>query len=97
MKTSEIIKEVWKDRRPEFKKDHIILRSMYYGSRFGHINKFIEEAKKDFPGIDVDSIEIVQYGGRHYKGTFGVEFTIAPDSHPLEGYREVPTTEYKIN
>lgn len=95
MNTSEIIKEVWKDRRLEFQKDHVILRSLYYGSSVGHINKFIEEAKKDFPGIDVDKIEIIQYGGRHYAGTFGIEFQVKPDSNPLEGYREVSTTELK--
>jgi len=90
-----IIKEVWKDRRPEFKKDRIIIRTLCYGSSIGYINQLVEQAKKDFRGVDVDSIEIVQYGGRHYAGTYGIEFDVEPDTFMLIGYREVPTTEYK--
>ncbi len=89
----QIIKEVWKDRRPEFSKDRIIIRSNCYGSSIGYINKLVDEAKKDFKGIDVDSINIVHYGGRHYAGTFGIEFDVPPDTFMLIGYSEVSNTE----
>ncbi len=91
-----IIKEVWKDRRPEMKehiKDRIIIRSNCYGSSIGYINKLVEQAKKDFKGIDVDSIKVVCYGGRRYAGTFGIEFDVPPDTYMLIGYDEVSNTE----
>lgn len=96
MTEKDIIKEVWKDRRPEFQKDHIIIRSLRYGSSIGYFNKLVEQAKKDFPNINVESIEVVQYGGRHYARTYGIEFSVKPNEYPLKGYREVPTTEYKL-
>lgn len=54
----------------------IILRSNTYASNLQYFLNLLDEARKDFPQIDLkpEDIEIVHYGGRHYRRTFGIEF-----------------------
>jgi hypothetical protein len=49
-----------------------------------------EEAKKDFPFLDTEEIEIVQYRGTKYpnRSSFGIEFRLWQDK-PVPQYKEI--------
>jgi hypothetical protein len=49
-----------------------VIRSNTYGSNFGKFVQFYNEAKKDFPSLEVEDVEIVKYGGNRYTKTFGI-------------------------
>jgi hypothetical protein len=66
-----------------------VIRTNTYTSMLSHLIMLFEEAKKDFPGIDVASVSVKQYGGRRYKHTFGIEFN--------PGKKEIPGTYEKIH
>ena len=55
------------------------IRDNYYGSRPDKFSEMLEEARKDFPGKEVEYAEVHKFGGQSYKGTFGITFSVACD------------------
>ena len=53
------------------------------------------EAKQDFPCLSDGDIRVVQYGGRHYAGTFGIEFDLPEDTQLPEGYESINQLEVR--
>jgi hypothetical protein len=49
----------------------------------------------DFPDIDADP-EVIQYGGRRYKGTFGLEVIVPQGTAVPDEYEEIGQVEYKL-
>jgi len=82
----EIIKEKWVNK--ECDTVHIIIRTNCYTSRFDHFVKLKEILDIDFPNIELNS-EIVQYKGKHYKGTFGLETRIPINSVVPKEYKKI--------
>lgn len=72
-----IIKEFCEDGRTA------VIRENNYGSGLDKFMRLFEEAQKDFPGLLYENVSVVKYGGRRYKGTFGIEFetSSAPNSY----------------
>ena len=72
---------------------HCIIRTTHYGSSLGYINRLVAEARKDFPCLSDDDIEIKHYAGMRYKRTFGIEF-IAPREQSIpDTYRPIAHLE----
>lgn len=73
----------------------LIVRATNYGSHLDKFDGFFDTMAADAltfePPIELDrgDVEIVQYGGERYKGTFGMEVSI-PAGHviPLEYTRQ---------
>lgn len=70
-----------------------VLRENNYTSTLDKFVRLFEEAQKDFPGLLHSAVEIVQYGGRSYKHTFGIEF-MANDAPAV--YSRITNPEYKL-
>lgn len=68
-----------------------ILRREDYSHRLNKIIELYDEARRDFPNLPLADVEIVQYGGRRYRRTFGIEFTL--DTPIPAGYVEVAQVE----
>lgn len=69
------------------------IRIRTYASSLKHFLEMAEIAKKDYPTLEDKDIEIVQYGGKSYKRTFGIEFNV---QEPTEDYTKVPYLEAKL-
>jgi len=68
-----------------------VIREDAYGSQWSKFKRLVNEAKKDFPDLNEDDVEIIHFGGERYAKTFGIEFytVYAPDS-----YSEISQLEY---
>jgi hypothetical protein len=53
-----------------------------------------EEAKKDFEDLTPDNIQVVVFGGRHYAGTYGIEFDVPPYAEAPKEYSEIRVLEF---
>lgn len=89
----ELTKE--KNIHKKYKTIRVIIRTNCYTSTFSHFLMLKSVLDKDFPDVDIDP-EIIQYGGRHYKRTFGLEFTLPQGSSVPQEYDEVGQLEYKL-
>ena len=89
----EIIKE--KNIHKKYKTIRIIIRTNCFTSTFKHFVMLKAILDGDFPDIDVEP-EVTHYGGRHYKGTFGLEFTLPMGSPVPQEYEEIGQVEYKL-
>lgn len=89
----EIIKE--KYIHSDYKTIRIIIRTNCYVSMFSHFVMLKAELDKDFPGIEFDP-DIKHYGGRHYKGTFGLEFTLPAGTSVPREYKKIRNVEYTL-
>jgi hypothetical protein len=54
----------------------IIIRTETYNYSVEHIMDMFDELQKDFHNLLEKDVNIVKYGGRYYKGTYGLEFII---------------------
>jgi hypothetical protein len=75
----------------EYRDCIVVLRTKTYAKTLGYFVELFNEAKKDFPQLDPDNVQVVKYGGRYYKGTMGIEFEIVGDK-PVD-YREIVELE----
>ena len=57
-----------------------ILRTDIYAHSLGHLRMLFDEAKKYFPSLKVDDVEVVKYDGRRYARTMGIEFSSTADA-----------------
>lgn len=69
-----------------------VIRSNTYAHEWEYFKNLINEAKKDYPTLDEDKIEIVQYAGERYKRTYGIEFRV--EEKPKEEYFRIRKLEY---
>lgn len=81
------IREIFYHEKTKTKR--FVIRTDCYNSELSHFMLLFQEAKKDFPDLKEEQIEIKHYGGRCYKGTYGIEFTIDP--------KVIPTTYEQIH
>lgn len=73
---------------------HCVLRTESYSHTLAHIEMLFEEAKKDFPSLKPEDVELVYYGGERYARTNGIEF-IVPNGAPVpEEYQPIAHLEY---
>lgn len=87
--SKQMIKEYF--RFPEGNPVRFIVRRPDYGSKVEDINELAEIAKRDFPQLDDNVLDLIHYGGQRYKGTYGIEFNL--DTAPPSDYREISQVE----
>ena len=72
-----------------------VLRTNTHGHSLAFFKRLQREIFRDFNcEIPEDELEIVHYGGRSYRGTFGIEFILAGEKHPA--YDEISRLELKL-
>ena len=71
-----------------------IIRSSHYGNDLDMLVRFYNEAVLDYPNLKIEDVRVVKYGGRYYKGTFGIEFNVG--YYAPESYRRVPQLEFTM-
>lgn len=71
-----------------------VVRKRSYGSYLSDIEELYQVAKADFPHLQREAVTVVKYGGRHYKGTFGIEFRKLGPAH--NSYRQVRQLEVTL-
>jgi len=64
-----------------------VVRTDAYDHTLRFFLHLFKEAKKDFPILSTEDVEITRFGGQHYKGSFGIEFSA----------KAVPESYRKIN
>lgn len=57
-----------------------ILRTDTYAHSLGYFKMLFDEAKKYFPLLKVDDVEVVKYAGCRYARTMGIEFSSNADA-----------------
>ncbi len=72
-----------------------VIRTNIYGSQLSHFMNLFNEAKKDFPDLKPEEVDIKQFGGRRYKRTFGIEFDRPEESVP-ETYNRIENLEHTL-
>lgn len=70
-----------------------IVRWRSYTSSLDVILEAVEEAKKDFPWLTPEHIEVIKYGGDSIKRTWGIEFNV----HDLESIPNDYTPLHQIH
>jgi hypothetical protein len=65
-----------------------IITSRYYNDSFAHFLFLVGIAKKTFPELKDEDIEIKHYTGRFRKGHNGIEFSVERDTIP-DDYQEL--------
>ena len=95
-----IIREVLKHDPIKHKgmpaQNRIIVRSNTYGSNMEHFQQLYDAAKVDFPHLTPKIADIKHYGGRHYKGTYGIEFNVDAEIAVPVNYKEISEVEYTL-
>jgi hypothetical protein len=71
--------------------DVCVIRTDSYAHNLEHILNLCSEASRDFPELEPDMIQVVQYGGDRYARTFGIEFH--PGKQPPASYTEIDKLE----
>jgi len=69
-----------------------VIRTNTYGHTWEYFNTLVNEAKKDYPTLNENEVEIVQYAGEHYKRTYGIEFRV--EDEPKDEYFRIRKLEY---
>ena len=68
------------------------IRTNTYVHTWEYFNTLINEAKKDYPTLKENEVEIVQFAGECYKRTYGIEFKV--ETQPKEEYFRINSLEY---
>lgn len=88
----EIIKEFLKDEHDIPNRTGVcVIRTNTYAKNIQYFNELHSVAIRDFPTLKPETIEVVHYGGIHYKRTFGIEFVITAD--PPNDYKCIDALE----
>lgn len=69
-----------------------VLRTRTYAHTLKFFMGLVEVAKKDFPDLKDEDIEIVHFEGKRYRGQFGIEFKVDSENVPKE-YDEIHKLE----
>ena len=69
-----------------------VIRTDTYAKSVEHIMYLYRIASKDFPHLMQEDFSIAHYGGRRYKGTYGIEFNVNMSSN-TEDYRQIKNME----
>lgn len=66
-----------------------IIRSNGYGNSLQEILDFFEEAKKDFPNLTPNQVNVVYYGGQWFTRFYGIEFQVPFGVQVPCSYKEI--------
>ena len=56
----------------EFANKRVVLRTNTYGHSLAFLDELFTEAKKDFPALKRDDVEVVEFGGDRIKRMFAI-------------------------
>ena len=71
----------------------VVLRTRTYARDLGYILMLYAEAKKDFPELTPEQVNVVHFGGQHYAKTDGIEFEVNLSNVP-KTYSEIAQLEF---
>jgi hypothetical protein len=71
------------------KNTYICIHSKNYNSKLPYILSLVEEARKDFPFLTDQEVQLIHLGGRRYKGMFGIEFSVPSNTIIPNDYQQV--------
>ena len=74
--------------------DHCVIRTDTYVHSLEHILNLFNTARQDFPDLKPKDVKVVQYGGRRYARTFGIEFEKPREIEVPEEYDHIQQLEY---
>lgn len=72
----------------------IVIRESSYGSKFDKFERLFSIAKRDFPNLNSQDVEVVHFAGKYYARTFGIEFE--SDIIPSEEYKRILSLEHRL-
>lgn len=72
-----------------------VIRTLQYNSSMSYFESLLAEARKDFPDLKSEEVEIKHYGGDRYSKTFGIEFK-RPEKDVPATYSRMENLEYTI-
>lgn len=73
---------------------HCVLRTDTYAHSLAHIEMLFQEAKKDFPSLKAEDVQVVYYGGDRYARTNGIEFPVPEGASVPQEYLLIAHLEY---
>lgn len=79
---------------PTGKQFRISIYTDVYSKSLQYINILVKIAKRDFPFLNNENIDVIIYGGRYIKHIMGIEFTVSAEvMKPEYNYQEVSSLE----
>lgn len=75
-------------------KPRCVVRADTYNGTFAHVERLVAAAREDFPELESDRIEVVKFGGQHYKRTVGIEFDIQDGQAVPPTYQPISSMEF---
>jgi hypothetical protein len=78
----------------EHTETHCIIRTTLYDRSLDYLVHLLKIAQKDFPSIEPKDIQVVQYGGKRYAKTRGLEFEIPKGFEVPDDYTSINELEY---
>ena len=70
---------------------HCVIRTNTYGASVAKMQQLFAVAKQDFPELTEEETRVVQFAGRYYARTYGIEFKVGADIP--DGYQEIAQLE----
>ena len=72
-----------------------IIRTDTYAHSLRHFQNLFEIAKKDYPDLKPENVEVIHYAGERYARTFGIEFKPTDETRLSDyDYAEIALHEY---
>ena len=66
-----------------------VLRSDTYEHSLASLEQLFKEAKRDFPYLTVERVQVTQFAGPIYARTYGIEFVVRDGEDVPAEYRRV--------
>lgn len=73
--------------------DRVIVRNSHYGRSYAGIERLFEVAKRDFPFLVEEDVEVVIYGGSRISGYMGIEFNVPKGAAVPATYNRISRLE----
>lgn len=93
MEKKEVIKQVKIMKLDEHgNKGMVVLRTDSYGNSLAFFDYLFAEAKKDFPNLERENVQVTHYAGTRFARTFGIEFKATNIPSGYDRIRELEQT-----
>ncbi len=77
----------------EHNENHCVIRSNTYAKSLDYIFDLFGIAKSDFPELKPENVNVVQFAGRRYARTYGIEFEKIEGADVPSEYEQISQLE----